>query len=144
MATDCVFCKIVAGQIPCYRLFEDDHILAFLDIGPVAPGHCLIVPKKHYETLDQVPESDDALLAAVLQAVPKLARAVTAATGTTAWNLLQNNGRIAGQAVDHVHFHIIPRTPEDALGYRWPAAKLEPDQADQLRAAITKHLPATD
>ena len=140
MDPDCIFCRIVAGAIPCYRLFEDEYVLAFLDVGPVAAGHSLIVPKRHYETLDQIPESDGALLAALLQAAPRLGRAVTAATGTSAWNLLQNNGRSAGQAVGHVHFHIIPRTADDALGYRWPAGKLDRDHAERLVAAIGKGL----
>jgi histidine triad (HIT) family protein len=140
MNPDCIFCRIVAGEIPCHRLYEDEYVLAFLDIGPVSTGHCLIVPKVHYDTLDAVPDECSAMLAAVLQLVPRLARAVTTATGTTAWNLLQNNGTAAGQAVAHVHFHIIPRNADDGLGYRWPAGKLEPAEAERLLARIESEL----
>jgi len=136
MATDCVFCKIVSGEFGCYKLYEDDQILAFLDIAPVARGHCLIIPKQHYSRLDEIDGAGHAALAAVMRLAPNLGRAVTAATGAEAWNLLQNNGRIAGQAVDHVHFHIIPRTEGDGLGYRWPAGKLDTDEADELMQAI--------
>ena len=137
---NCIFCKIVAGQIPCYQLYEDARAIAFLDIGPLARGHCLIVPKAHYEALDQTP---DALVAACAALAPRLARAVLAATGTHAWNLLQNNGRIAGQAVAHIHFHIIPRVADDGLGYRWPAGKLDPQAGASLAASIIAGLRAT-
>ena len=122
----CVFCKIVAGQIPCHRVYEDERVLAFLDVSPLAEGHTLIIPKGHYATLDKMSDADAAACAAVL---PRLGRAVTAATGAAGWNVLQNNGRVAQQSVDHVHFHIIPRREGDGLGYRWPAGKLSPEAA---------------
>jgi histidine triad (HIT) family protein len=133
----CVFCKIAAGQIPCHRVYEDEHALAFLDIGPLSPGHTLVIPKAHYAMIDQMPE---ALVAACMTLVPRLSRAVLAATGATAWNVLQNNGQIAGQAVPHVHFHIIPRREGDGLGYRWPAGKLDPAEAKGLVDAIRARL----
>lgn len=133
----CIFCKIVAGEIPCHRLYEDEHVLAFLDIGPLSRGHSLVIPKAHYETIDQMPPE---LAAACMAVVPRLSRAIVAATGARAWNVLQNNGKIAGQAVDHVHIHIIPRREDDGLGYRWPAGKLDADAAKQLVAAITAKL----
>jgi histidine triad (HIT) family protein len=136
---NCIFCKIVAGQIPCHKLYEDDQVLAFLDIAPLSHGHCLIVPKAHYELLDQTP---DALVAAAAALAPRLGRAVLAATGTQAWNLLQNNGRVAGQAVAHIHFHIIPRAVGDGLGYRWPAGKLDPKVGASLAQTISAGLRA--
>lgn len=133
----CIFCRVVAGQIPCYKLYEDDTVLAFLDIGPLSPGHCLIIPKPHYATLDRVPES---LAGDCARLLPRLAAAVMRATGAKGWNVLQNNGAVAGQEVGHVHFHIIPRGDGDGLGYRWPAGKLEGDEAETLVTRITSHL----
>ncbi|MCX5658757.1 MAG: HIT family protein [Planctomycetota bacterium] len=133
----CIFCKIVAGTIPCLKVIEDDRLLAFLDIGPLSCGHTLIVPKGHYATLDQMP---DDLAGACAAAAPRLSRAIKAATGASAWNLLQNNGRLSGQAVDHVHFHIIPRREADGLGYRWNPTKLDAEEGRTLLAAIQKAL----
>ena len=130
---DCIFCKIIAGQIPCHRLHEDERVLAFLDIGPLSAGHCLVIPKPHYRTLDQLP---DGLAGACMEAAVRLSRAVVAATGVEAWNILQNNGAAAGQVVMHVHFHIIPRRGQDGLGYRWNAGKLDAAKAAELIEAI--------
>ena len=91
-APTCIFCKIVAGQIPCHKLYEDERVLAFLDVGPLSRGHTLVIPKGHYLTIDQVPAEVAAACGAVL---PRLSRAVAAATGATAWNVLQNNGKAA-------------------------------------------------
>ena len=133
----CIFCKIVEGEIPCHKLYEDEHVLAFLDVGPLSRGHSLVVPRSHYDTLDQMPAD---LAAACMAVMPRLSRAVIAATGAEGWNILQNNHRVAGQAVDHVHFHIIPRDREDGLGFRWPAGSLDDDTASQLREQIAANL----
>lgn len=125
----CVFCKIVAGEIPCYKLYEDDRVLSFLDVSPLASAHTLIIPKRHYETLDAMPADEAAAVGAVL---PRLSRAVIAVSGAAGWNVLQNNHKVSGQAVPHVHFHIIPRREGDGLGYRWPAGSLDKSQAAQL------------
>ncbi len=143
---DCIFCKIVEGQIPCHKLYEGEHVLAFLDIGPVSRGHCLIIPKKHVARLDEFGEAEGPIGAAVMALAPRLGRAVAAAagapgaTGVPGWNLLQNNGRESGQAVDHFHFHIIPRQEGDGLGFRWPAGSLGADDAAVLIEAITGEL----
>ena len=134
---DCVFCKIVAGQIPCAKLLEDDAALAFLDIGPVAQGHALLIPKAHYETLDQMPAAD---VTAVMKHLPALARAVAAAVGCKDFNVLQNNGRVANQFVPHVHFHVIPRSAGDEFHFNWPAGKYPPGRAEELCQAIRKNL----
>lgn len=133
----CIFCKIVAGDIPCHRLYEDEHVLAFLDVNPLSPGHTLVIPKGHWVTLDQV---DDEAAAAIGRLLPRLARAVISATGATAYNVLQNNGRAAHQAVGHVHFHIIPKTDGAGLGINWPAGKLESDAGAQLADTIRAKL----
>ena len=137
--SNCIFCKIVAGQISCHKLYEDAQAIAFLDIAPLSRGHCLIVPKAHYETLDQAP---DELVAACAALAPRLSRAVLKATGARAWNFLQNNGQIAGQAVAHLHFHIIPRAAGDGLGFRWPAGELDPKVGASLAQAISAGLSA--
>lgn len=133
----CIFCKIVAGQIPCHRLYEDERVLSFLDIGPLATGHCLVIPKAHFQTLDMMPKDLAGACGALL---PRLGAAVMAATDAPGWNVLQNNGPVAGQEVPHVHFHVIPRRPHDKLGYRWLPGPFDTDRAkiliDQITAAL--------
>lgn len=134
---NCIFCKIIAGQIPCHRLLETERVLAFLDVGPLSRGHTLIVPKSHVATIDTMPDDIAAACGAV---IPRLSRAITKVTGVKGWNVLQNNGKLAGQSVAHVHFHIIPRVEGDGLGYRWPAGKLDAAAAKELVTAITAAL----
>ena len=116
--SDCIFCKIIKGEIPSSKVYEDDNCYAFLDIGPLSWGHTLIIPKKHYERITEMSPEEVAALTSV---IPKLVSAVMKATGAEGLNVLQNNGVIAGQAVDHLHFHLIPRVAGDGLGYRWKA-----------------------
>lgn len=117
-----VFAKILRGEIPCHRVYEDDHVLAFLDINPLSRGHLLVIPKEPAATLDRL--SDDAA-AALGRVLPRLARAVMAATGVDAYNVLQNNGAEAHQVVLHVHFHIIPKQADGAgLGIGWKMGAL--------------------
>jgi histidine triad (HIT) family protein len=139
MASDpnCIFCKIVAGQIPCHKLHEDADVLAFLDVSPLSEGHCLIIPKAHHVTLETMP---DDLAASCGRVMPALARAVLAATGASAYNVLQNNGKAAHQAVGHVHFHIIPKVGGAGLGIGWPSGKLDQDAARLLVQKITANL----
>jgi histidine triad (HIT) family protein len=130
-----IFSKILRGDIPCHRVYEDDHVLAFLDINPIAHGHVLVIPKEVATTLDQL--SDEAA-AAIGRVLPRLSRAVLAVTGATAFNVLQNNGAAAHQAVFHVHFHIIPKLDDDTgLGIGWPAGKLD-GGADLAKAIAAK------
>lgn len=137
-----VFDKILAGEIPCYRVYEDEHVLAFLDIGPLADGHTLVIPKERRARLHEL--SDEAA-AAIGRVLPRIARAVLAATGATAYNVLQNNGAEAHQAVDHVHFHVIPRIGGEkagggGLGIGWRAGTLSPERADELVRAMRRAL----
>lgn len=133
-----VFSKILRGEIPCHKLYEDDLVLAFLDIAPLAPGHAVVIPKEPAETLDQL--SDDSA-AAIGRALPRLCRALQSVTGTREFNVLQNNGRLAHQAVDHVHFHIIPK-PDDArgLGVKWPAGALDHAAAREMAARVREQV----
>jgi histidine triad (HIT) family protein len=125
---DTIFSKILAGTIPCHRVYEDAHVLAFLDIAPLSPGHTLVIPKEPARTLDEL--SDDAA-AALGRVLPRLCRAIKQVTGCAAYNVLQNNEALAHQAVFHVHFHIIPK-PDDArgLGVRWLTGSLAADPAE--------------
>ena len=133
-----VFSKILSGDIPCHKVYEDDQVLAFLDIFPLSKGHTLVIPKEPAETVDQL--SDDAG-AAIGRALPRISRAVLAATGATAFNILQNNGPTAHQAVFHVHFHIIPKYEDGTgLGIDWKPKKLGDDDAAALRDAIAAKL----
>jgi histidine triad (HIT) family protein len=133
----CIFCKIAAGQIPCYKIYEDERVLAFLDVGPLALGHSLVVPKAHYARLEDMPPQE---VGRCTEVVRRLAPGVLAAAGAADWNFLQNNGASAQQSVAHVHFHIIPRRDGDGLGYRWPAGKLDSAGAARLQAAIAERL----
>lgn len=130
-----IFTKILAGEIPCHRVYEDDKVLAFLDINPLSRGHVLIIPKEPAETLDQLSEDSAAAIGRVL---PRLSRAVMAATGARDYNVLQNNGAPAHQAVFHVHFHIIPKFDDSGLGIDWPSGKLV--DGAQLAQAIAAKL----
>jgi histidine triad (HIT) family protein len=130
-----VFSKILAGEIPCHKLYEDDLVLAFLDIGPLSRGHALVIPKEPAVTLDQL--SDDSA-AAIGRVLPRLCRAISAATGVREYNILQNNGAGAHQAIMHVHFHIIPKpNAKEGLGVGWPMQKLDHGEAAALAAQIS-------
>ena len=117
-----IFSKILRGEIPCHRVYEDDRVLAFLDINPIARGHTVVIPREPAERLEALSEESAAAIGRVL---PRIARAVLAATGAADWNLLQNNGAAAHQSVFHVHFHIIPvHADGSGLGLGWKASKL--------------------
>ena len=135
--TETIFGKILDGDIPCHRLYEDDHVLAFLDVGPLSRGHTLVIPKERRAHLHEL---SDASAAAIGRVLPRLARAVLAATGATAYNVLQTNGPAAHQAVMHVHFHIIPKLGNDGLGVGWNASRLDAGDAADLVSAITTAL----
>ncbi len=134
--SETIFTKIIKGEIPCQRVFENEHVLAFLDIAPLAEGHTLVIPKCQVERLEDLPPETAAEIARQLGPI---ARRILAATGAEGYNILQNNGKVAGQEVPHVHFHIIPRRPGDGLGYRWNARPADPqalaDLAERIRAA---------
>lgn len=131
---DTIFSKIIAGEIPCHRVYEDDKVLAFLDINPLSKGHTLIIPKEPVVMLDQLSDESAAAIGRVL---PRIARAILRATEATAYNVLQNNGVGAHQAVMHVHFHIIPKYADGSgLGIGWPARQLSAEDGKRLAAAI--------
>jgi len=131
----CVFCKIAAGQIPCFKVYEDDVVLAFLDIGPIVRGHTLVIPKAHHATVMEIPPE---LLGAVNQRIPKIAKAVLAEVGVSACHVLVNNGAEAMQSVHHLHYHIIPRTPGDGIHIPWNTRNLDKAAGATLAQAIQK------
>ena len=131
----CIFCKIVAGQIPCFKLLEDDRTIAFMDINPVNPGHALAVAKGHWPTVDVIPPE---IIAAVAQTAQKVTKAVVKELKPNGVNLLQANGAGAGQTVPHLHIHIMPRRAGDAVSLNW-----EPKPGDMKEIeAIYKRLKA--
>lgn len=134
---DCVFCKIATGAVPAHIVHEDDKALVLLDIQPLAPGHLLVMPRDHYRSLtDMQPDA----VAALARLFPRLGQAIVSAAGAEAFNILLNNGVVSGQFVDHVHFHLIPRHNDDGLGYRWPAGRYGPGEAERMRDAYRQHL----
>ena len=133
---DTIFTKILSGEIPSYKVYEDELVYAFLDIGPLSPGHTLVIPKEPAPTMDQLSDESSAAIGRVL---PRLCRAVMAATDTKEYNLLQNNGSLAHQAVMHVHYHIIPKPDkENGLGVGWPSKTLDQNDGQALAKAITE------
>jgi len=130
---DCIFCKIIAGDIPAARLIDDEHSLALMDVAPLAEGHALLIPKGHYQTLDEMPAEE---AAAMLAHLPALVRAVQQATRCEGVNVLQNNGRVAHQVVPHVHFHVIPRNAGDEFHFNWPAGSYPEGRMDELAEQI--------
>lgn len=121
--SDCIFCQIIAGDIPASKVYEDDQILAFLDITQVTPGHTLVIPKEHCRNLLDMPEKTASQLFAK---VPTIARALTKITGASAINLINNSGEEAGQTVFHAHIHLLPRTCDDQDGLKIQFATKEP------------------
>lgn len=136
--SDSVFGMIIRGEIPCHKVYEDDRVLAFLDINPLSHGHTLVIPKEPAQTLDALTEESAAALGRVL---PRICRAVIAVTGVREYNVLENNGSGAHQAIAHVHFHVIPKPNRtEGLGIGWPMRTLDSEAgaklASELRAAL--------
>lgn len=131
-----VFDRILRKEIPCFKVYEDDHVFAFLDIGPLSEGHTLVIPKEPAVTIDKLSEESAAAIGRLL---PRLCRAVMRATGCASYNILQNNGAAAHQAVNYVHFHIIPKpSSKEGLGIVWNAHPLEKTGAADLARRIAE------
>jgi len=133
----CIFCKIIEGDIPCAKVFEDDKVLSFLDISPANKGHALIVTKDHHETLLEIP--DDVLDDLMLKA-RKIARALSSALGCEGFNILMNNKKVAGQLVLHAHVHVIPRFSRDGINLIWVPKKYNVKEIDEYREKIKSFL----
>lgn len=135
--SDCIFCRIISGQIPCTKLFENEHLIVFLDIHPAAEGHTLVVPKKHCTRIDQ---ADAQTLVQIGSVLPKLTAAVQKAADADGYNFLCNNGAAAGQVVEHLHFHIIPRKTGDGVMKAWKPVTYPAGRLEQMAAQIQKNL----
>ncbi|WP_320171439.1 HIT family protein [Maridesulfovibrio sp.] len=132
---DCIFCKIVAGEIPCFKIYETDRLLSFLDIGPVHKGHALVIPKEHYRDIWDLPAD---LGSEIITATKIAGDAIVKATGADGLNLIMNNNEAAGQLVFHAHMHMIPRFREDGLRH-WDQSSYESmDEAQDLALKIEK------
>ncbi|KKR49299.1 MAG: Histidine triad (HIT) protein [Candidatus Magasanikbacteria bacterium GW2011_GWC2_40_17] len=136
MVKDCIFCKIISGEIPSFKIYENNQVLAFLDINPVNPGHTLIIPKDHYYNFSDTPEE---ILCELIRAAKKVAPAVLKGAGAKSFNLTINNGAEAGQVVPHTHFHIVPRFNGD--GYRlWPGKAYAAGEMEELGQRIKNYV----
>jgi len=124
----CVFCKIITGEIPAYKVYEDEKFLAFLDVKPINPGHTLVVPKNHYANLSEIPEGE---LAKLIIIVKKVAAELIAKLNFSDYTISENNGPLAGQSVSHIHFHIIPRFADDKLS-DWKHKEYKPGEAEEI------------
>jgi histidine triad (HIT) family protein len=136
MANDCIFCQIIAGEIPGTKIYEDDKVLAILDINPVNIGHVLVMPKDHFANIEETPEAD---LFRVAAAIKKVGSAIKNGLNYGGYNVVENNDPLAGQLIPHQHFHVIPRQAGDGLRL-WPAKKYAEGEmaqtAEKLKSAL--------
>ncbi|QQR76986.1 HIT family protein [Candidatus Nomurabacteria bacterium] len=128
----CIFCKIIKGEIPCTKVYEDEVGLAFLDVNPINPGHTLLIPKEHHENIHEMP---DELLEKLMPTAKKIANAIKFSIGATGINIGQNNGTDAGQVIWHYHMHIIPRFAGDGLKH-WPGKPYMLGEAEETAEKI--------
>ncbi len=131
----CVFCEIVNGNIPCYKIYEDDNFLAFLDLSQATLGHTLVVPKKHYENIFDLDEN-----LPLLKVVSKIAKALKKGLGISDLNIVNNNGPLAGQTINHFHIHLIPRYEGDKVSFIFGENKISNDEFKTLVNKITKEI----
>ena len=135
---ECLFCKIVSGEIPSAKVYEDDRVFAFMDINPINEGHLLLVPKNHVATIYEIGPED---LTAMMAVAQKLARAQSDILNMPGLNLVQNNGRPANQVVDHFHIHLVPRWPDDSWSH-WKGSLIAGDieaikaMAEKIKARL--------
>ena len=128
LTEDCIFCKIIRGEIPSFKVFEDDRVFAFMDINPIQPGHSLVIPKFHTETIFDAPAD---WAAATINGIQRLARAVNKTLAPDGINILQANGPGAAQSVFHLHMHVVPRAMNDEIKMNWG---IHPGNMDDIKA----------
>jgi len=129
----CVFCQIISQEIPSYKVYEDEKTLAFLDNHPTNPGHTLVVPRSHYANLEEISDED---LCALIMTVRKVGRILKEKLGAIGYNVLENNDPVSGQIVNHLHFHIIPRTADDGLKL-WHGHDYQPGEIEAIVKKLT-------
>ncbi|MDD4871681.1 MAG: HIT family protein [Kiritimatiellae bacterium] len=138
MNSECIFCKIAAGELPSSKVYEDSDTFAFMDIGPVVKGHTLVIPKHHYDPITGTP---DDVLHKLITVVKKIAQAQTEGLKADGINITQANGKIAGQIIPHVHFHVIPRFANDRHSWNWIPKKYDtPEEMHQFAGKIKSSL----
>ena len=137
MQNQCVFCKIIAGEIPSATIYEDEDFKVIMDISPAAKGHAILLPKKHFANLY---EMDDAVASKVLIVARKVATAMKEELGCAGLNLVQNNGEAAGQTVFHFHMHLIPRNENDSVNVTWKQGSYAEGEVEQVAAALAKRI----
>lgn len=125
----CIFCKIAAGEIPSVTLYEDDDFRVIMDIQPASKGHALILPKEHYANLYEL---SDELASKVLVLAKKMVTALTEILGCDGYNIVQNNGTVAGQTVFHFHMHLIPRYEDDNVTIGWEPGSLDEEVKEEI------------
>jgi histidine triad (HIT) family protein len=136
--SNCIFCKIIQKEIPATVIFEDDDVLVFMDIGPIVKGHALVIPKKHYDPITDTP---DEIVAKLHITAKRVASAQMNALGADGVNIMQNNGAAAGQEVEHIHVHVIPRFSNDGHHWNWNAKKYDDfSEMNKLAGDLRKHL----
>ncbi|MCM3586065.1 HIT family protein [Mesobacillus maritimus] len=138
--SDCIFCKIINGEIPSKKVYENEHVYAFLDISQVTKGHTLVIPKVHKENVYELTEE---IASNLFKEVPKIANAIKKAYNPIGLNTLNNNGELAGQSVYHFHLHLIPRYGEgDGFGAVWKTnnSEYKPDDLQKIAADIHQNI----
>lgn len=135
---NCIFCKLIKKEIPATVIYEDDEVLVFMDIGPIVKGHALVIPKKHYDPIDETP---DGIIAKLHLTAKKIAGAQMNALGADGVNILQNNGKAAGQEVEHIHVHVIPRFDDDGHHWNWnPKRYTDFNEMNELARKLQEQL----
>ncbi|MCL6500514.1 MAG: HIT family protein [Candidatus Pacearchaeota archaeon] len=134
---DCIFCKIIKGEIPCYKVYEDKDFIAFLDINPVNMGHTLVVPRKHFETVLDI---EKWRFGEIMKLTKKLSQRIINATKADGFELCINNKKAAGQLVPHLHIHIMPRFKNDGLKFNWPTKKFSQAEMQKIANKIKNSL----
>ncbi len=125
---DCIFCKIVAGEIPSYKVYEDESVVAFLDIEPISKGHTLIVPKKHFKNMEAIPENE---LGKLMNGVKNVGKIIKDKVQIEGYNIMENNDPVSGQTIPHIHWHIIPRSNNDSIEM-WPRGEYMEGEAEEI------------
>lgn len=136
MHMDCIFCKIIAGDIPSYKVYEDDKVVAFFDILPISPGHTIVVPKSHEADVEALSDGE---FSAMALAVKKIGKAMIEGLGVKGYSVFLDNKSAANQHVPHAHFHVVPRAEGDGLE-RWPQSGYGEGEAEHCLKQVTEHI----